>query len=82
MGNTFTQKVDTRKARLSDPKLLEIFLRRRKSCLENGFSLIAASNEAHEAVDEVLKRLAPPKIPDAAELARIANNVGKWESEI
>lgn len=82
MSKLIEEKNDARKARLSDGALLEVFMRRRKQCLANGYSLLAASNEAHEAVDEVQKRNAPPILPDPEELAKAARDAKKWESEI
>ncbi len=73
---------DARKARLSDAVLLDVFMRRRKICLDSGYSLVAASDEAHEAVDEVQRRSANPIAPDPLELERTARNAGKWANEI
>lgn|GEM_PF-4819619 len=42
---------DARKARLSDPSLLSIFMTTRKASLADGCSLVEASERAHEAVD-------------------------------
>ena len=73
---------DARKARLSDAVLLDVFMRRRKICLDSGYSLVAASDEAHEAVDEVQRRSANPVTPDPTEVERTARNSGKWANEI
>ena len=73
---------DARKARLSDAVLLDVFMRRRKICLDSGYSLVAASDEAHEAVDEVQRRSANPITPDPTEVERTARNAGKWANEI
>ena len=54
-------KIDARNARLSNGILLEVFMQRRKRCLDSGYSLIAASDQAHEAVDEVQVRNEPLK---------------------
>lgn len=58
-------KNDARKARLSNASLLEVFMRHRQFCLNNGYSLVAASDAAHEAVDEVQRRIATPAMPAA-----------------
>ena len=73
---------DARKARLSDATLLDVFMRRRKICLDSGYSLVAASDEAHEAVDEVQRRNAGTVTPDPVEVARTVRNLGKWANEI
>ena len=73
---------DARKARLSDAALLDVFMRRRKMCLDSGYSLVAASNEAHEAVDEVQRRNAGIFVADPEVLKQTARNAGKWANEI
>ena len=82
MHNGIEVKNDARKARLSDPVLLEVFMRRRKFYLDSGYSLVSASVAAHEAVDEVQKRNAPPVVPDPAALEQLAKNARKWSSEV
>ena len=42
---------DSRKARLADAGLLEVFMKARKACLGRGLSVIEANERAHEAVD-------------------------------
>lgn len=47
---------DTRRARLANAALLEVFMARRKACVVEGFSLSEANEQAHGAVDEVVER--------------------------
>jgi hypothetical protein len=83
MTKQLKDKKDYRKARLTDAGLLEVFMRRRKFCLNTGYSLVEASEEAHQAVDEVQRRNAPPPAePDPVEMAKLARNARKWESEV
>jgi hypothetical protein len=42
---------EARKARLSDARLLDVFMVTRRACLAEGRSVVEASERAHEAVD-------------------------------
>ncbi len=42
---------EARKARLSDPGLLDVFMATRRACLAEGRSVMEANARAHEAVD-------------------------------
>lgn len=82
MHNGVEVKNDARKARLSDPVLLEVFMRRRKYYLENGYSLVSASVAAHEAVDEVLKQNAPVVVLSQETIDQQHRDARKWSSEV